>query len=93
MAKVVTTRTLKSIAEEGRKAGLNRVLPVHLEERLDPDGKHVISDRSMLHGDGQCIRCFFMLKLKDEREAYDWTMDVPIDRYNKLREYAEEVIN
>lgn len=88
--KIIDTKTLKRLTQQARNHRLNRLLDGRDEVKLDPWGKHILS-HALLHGDGDCIRCFAcFLKLEGQKEPLECVLDIPVKEYNQLPEHGDQ---
>jgi hypothetical protein len=91
VTKIATTPELISMNERAVKQGANRALSDETIERLDPEGLHVVY-LSMLHsngyGRGDCLRIFLLIKFSNSDIPREGIVDVDIDQFNNLRDYA-----
>jgi len=87
--KVADTETFLALCLEADRRKRNRsVVWERLQDRLDPDGLHMVA-MSMVHNDGE-VRANWMLKMTDSMEPVSVWLDMSFDNFAALGEVTIE---
>jgi hypothetical protein len=85
MPKVASTPELLLFCEQADTQGWNRRANfVEIKRLIDPEGRHVVVQHAIVNDDPPLVRCFWMVKFKDDPDPHGLELDVYLARFNKL---------